>query len=130
LIDGYSKSKAKATLLLQRITQPRMYGVAIVNEGSEVLKVERVVEKPQIPPSDWAIMPLYIFDPIIMDAISRVKPGVGGEIQLTDAIQLLIDGEEGVTAVTLNEDEIRLDIGTPETYWEALKTSYNLWKCV
>jgi len=53
---------------------------------------------------------------------------VGGEIQLTDAIQKLIDNGRRVVGVMLGEDELRLDVGTPETYWEAVKASYQYFK--
>ena len=51
----------------------------------------RVVEKPRGPPSNFAIMPFYIFRPEIMGILKSLKPGVGDEIQLTDAIQGLIE---------------------------------------
>ena len=47
-----------------------------------------------------------------------------GEIQLTDAIQGLLDSGRKVQAISLRADDLRLDIGTPETYWEALELSY------
>ena len=88
------------------------------------MKVVYVVEKPEKPPSNLAIMPIYIFEPEIFNVIREIGPGVGGEIQLTDAIQKLIEMQKPVRAIKLREDEVRLDVGTPETYWEALPTSY------
>jgi len=73
-------------------------------------------------------MPIYMFNSTIMNALEKTQPGYGGEIQLTDAIQKLIDMGLNVYAVKLREDEIRLDIGTPETYWEALNLSYKHFK--
>ena len=61
---------------------------------------------------------------MIFKALEKTSPGVGGEIQLTDAIQRLIDWDLNVCAVRLNPDEVRLDIGSPETYWEALSLSH------
>jgi dTDP-glucose pyrophosphorylase len=52
------------------------------------------------------------------------RPDGGGEVQLTDAIQELIDRGHRVRAIKLRDDDIRLDIGTPETYWEALELSH------
>jgi len=69
-------------------------------------------------------MPIYVFRPVIFDALKKTLPGKGGEIQLTDAIQRLIDWGLNVCAVRLNPDEVRLDIGSPETYWEALSLSH------
>jgi len=117
--------EAGAVLLLQEVRNPRRYGVAVAEGGlGDVFKVVRVVEKPERPPSKLAIMPFYIFSPEIIKVLEGLKPGVGGEIQLTDAIQKLIDNGRRVVGVMLGEDELRLDIGTPETYWEAVKMSY------
>jgi len=128
MVEAYLRGGADAVLLLQEVSDPRQYGVAVV-EGVEngVYRVLRVVEKPREPPSRHAIMPYYIFNPVLMEVLDGLEAGVGGEIQLTDAIQRLIDTGKEVRAVLLHSDEIRLDVGTPETYWEALKLSYEYW---
>lgn len=125
MVEDHLKSGSDVTILLQEVHDPRQYGVAIV-EPTEPLKhrVLRVVEKPSKPPSNLAIMPTYVFNPSIMDALENIEPGVGGEIQLTDAIQCLIDSGHSVRGIQLDIDEIRLDIGTPETYYEAISKSY------
>jgi len=69
-------------------------------------------------------MPLYVFNPIIFEALKSTRPGKGGEIQLTDGIRRLVEAGHRVQAIKLREDDVRLDIGTPETYWEALKLSH------
>ena len=124
MVEAFSQD-VSAIILLQEVQDPRQYGVAVVKQcGGCGLDVVRVVEKPEKPPSRLAIMPIYIFTPEIVKALEYLKPGVGGEIQLTDAIQKLIDNGCRVLGVMLNSDELRLDIGTPETYWEAVKSSY------
>ena len=70
-------------------------------------------------------MPIYSFDPVIFEALKVTQPGVGGEIQLTDGIQKLIEWNFGIEAIKLEKDEQRLDVGTPETYWAALKVSFS-----
>jgi UTP--glucose-1-phosphate uridylyltransferase len=76
------------------------YGVAAVDppdgEHADVLRVRAVVEKPrpEDAPSNLAVVGRYVFTPEIFDAIDQVKPGVGGEIQLTDAVGLLLDTDE------------------------------------
>jgi dTDP-glucose pyrophosphorylase len=65
-------------------------------------------------------MPFYMFSPEVMKVLENLEPGVGGEIQLTDAIQRLIDSGHKVVGVRLKENELWLDIGTPET-WMLLK---------
>lgn len=129
MVEAYFRYNSDATILLNEVPDLRQYGVAII-EGLErdTDRVLKVVEKPSIPPSNLAIMPLYIFNPLIMDALENLESGVGGEIQLTDAIQKLINQRRRVQAVLLDKDEVRLDIGTPETYWEAIKTSYEYYK--
>jgi UTP--glucose-1-phosphate uridylyltransferase len=117
---------ADAAFLVQEIEDPRQYGVI---EGQEIKKgtfrVKEAVEKPEKPATNLAIMPIYIFHPIIFKALEQTAPGVGGEIQLTDAIRKLIEWKLNVYAIKLESDDIRLDIGSPETYWEALSISYN-----
>ncbi len=119
MISKFSADKPKALLLLQHVSNPCQYGVATILDDS----VTDVVEKPSIPPSDLAIMPFYVFDPIIMEVLSTLPAGYNGEIQLTDAIQRLIKKGQ-VRFVILNYETLRLDIGTPENYWDAIKTSH------
>jgi UTP--glucose-1-phosphate uridylyltransferase len=123
MIDAF-ENDVSATLLLQKVSNPKEYGVALVDFSGNYYNVLKVVEKPEIPPSNLAIMPFYFFKPEIFDVLEKLKPGFGGEIQLTDAIQGLIDRGRKVSAVMLRDDEIRLDIGTPENYWEAIRMSY------
>ena len=125
LLRHHESRKTTAILTLKEIREPqKIYGCAIVEYEGSIMRVKRVIEKPEKPPSNLAIMPIYIFEPDIFKAIRETAPGVGGEIQLTDAIQRLIDWRQPVEAMKLHDDEIRLDVGTPETYWEALKLSY------
>lgn len=57
-------------------------------------------------------------------ALAATQPGKEGEIQLTDAIQKLIEWRHTVRAIKLHPTDLRLDIGTPQSYWEAQKLSY------
>ena len=126
LIKAHRRNKAEATLLLREVENPKHYGVAEIQDTSgEAFNVKGVIEKPEKPPTNLAIMPIYIFNPIIMTVLEKTPPDLGGEIQLTDGIQGLIDKGLKVQAVKLRDDEIRLDVGTPETYWEAMAISYN-----
>jgi UTP--glucose-1-phosphate uridylyltransferase len=115
---------AAATVLLQEVADPRRYGVVegdFVEDG--VLRIASAVEKPQQPRSNYAIMPVYLFTEAIFDALSNIRPGVGGELQLTDAIQRLVEEGKPVYGVPLRDGERRLDIGSVETMIEALKIS-------
>lgn len=121
----HATGQAEATLAMQEVPDPRQYGVAEVREAGEgTFHVKSVVEKPAEPKSKLAIMPLYVFNPSILEALRATSPGKRGEIELTDAIQNMIDKGKRVQAVKLQEDDIRLDIGTPESYWEALELSH------
>ena len=62
---------------------------------------------------------------MIFEALESIKPGKGGELQLTDAIEELIRRGLKVRAVQLTKGEFWLDVGTPETYWQALNMSHD-----
>jgi len=125
LMRAHSKLGADLTFIVQEVEDPKQYGVVEAKRMSEGLfKIKRAVEKPEKPPSTLAIMPIYLFKPKIFDALESIEPGVGGEVQLTDGIQRMVDSGLKVYAIKLNSDEIRLDIGTPETCWGALSSSY------
>ncbi len=123
MIKFFQRNDADVTFLVERVKDPRRYGVIIGNRmNHNVIEVERVVEKPQKPPSNLAVIALYIFKPIIYKAIKEVKPDEKQEIQLADALQLLIDWDCKLYALELRSDERRIDVGTPETYLKVLRT--------
>ena len=122
----HRKYRASATVLLQEIADPRQYGVVDGDHlENGVLRIRSATEKPEDPKTNHAIMPVYIFNSEIFDALSEIEPGRYGELQLTDAIQQLITARKRVIGVNLESDELRLDLGTPETMVEALKLSLN-----
>ncbi len=89
-----------------------------------ILAVKSVVEKPAQPPSRTVILPFYVFTPEVFRALERIGPGYGGEVQLTDAIQLMLTEGRKVRATALDGDEVWLDVGTPEGYRDAVLLSY------
>jgi UTP--glucose-1-phosphate uridylyltransferase len=122
--DTKIKHNADAVLLLLKVRDPRKYGVVAGKEiEKDVVEVKEAVEKPEVPKSRDAIMPVYLFNDEIFKALSTVKPGKGGEIQLTDGIQRLVENGKKVLGVRLTRNELMLDIGTPETLIDALKLS-------
>jgi UTP--glucose-1-phosphate uridylyltransferase len=125
LLDAYERLNADAAFIALEIENPKQYGIV---EGEEVqagiYKVRTVVEKPDKPKTNLAVMAMYVFHPVIFKALESTKPGKNGEIQLTDAIQKLIDWGLSVYAVKLNKSYAHLDIGSPERYWEAIELSY------
>jgi UTP--glucose-1-phosphate uridylyltransferase len=126
LIKTHEKLAPEATLVLQRLKDPRQYGVTEVEKTKTegLFRITRAIEKPEKPPTNLAIMPIYIFEPSIFRALEKVPPGKGGELQLTDAFQKLIKEGKNVYGLLLTRKEMRLDIGTTQTYWEALEHSY------
>ena len=126
LIMAYERYNADVAFIVQEMENPKQYGVIDAKEiENGIYQVNAAIEKPEKPPSNLAIMAIYIFDPVIFKALEKTTLGKGGEIQLTDAIQRLVDWKLNVYAVSLSPHDVRLDIGTPETYWEALSLSYH-----
>jgi UTP--glucose-1-phosphate uridylyltransferase len=125
LIAAFEKYQADVAFLILEIEDPKQYGIV---EGDEIekgiIKVSSVVEKPEKPKTNWAIMAMYAFHPIIFKALEATRPGKNGEIQLTDAIQKVIDWGLKVYGVKLDKGYSHLDIGSPERYWEALELSH------
>jgi UTP--glucose-1-phosphate uridylyltransferase len=125
LMDAFKKYETEVAFFVEKVKDPTKYGVI---EGAEVdpkvYKVGNIVEKPIVPPSNMAIVAIYIFTSSIFQALKTTKPDKDGEIQLTDAIQQLVQKKHRVYAVELNQDQRRIDIGTPESYWQALTAMY------
>lgn len=124
ITEAHTKYDADVTLAFFKAQDVSKYGVILGEElEGGVMKVDKVVEKPKEPISNLAIVGKYVFKPIIFHALKKIGFGVGGEKQLTDAIEWLIEKGFKVIAIPLKEDEVYLDIGNPQTYMEALVTT-------
>ena len=88
LVGAFREHEPEALILLTRVVDPWHYGVAEL-DGDAVV---RLVEKPADPPSDMALVGVYMFTPAIFDAARAIEPSPRGELEITDAIQHLIDG--------------------------------------
>ncbi len=114
-----------AVLLCKKIKDTKRYGVPKIKEISNSLfLVKEVEEKPIKPKSNLGILPLYYFKPKIFDCLKKIKRGKGGEFQLTDGIQKLIEQGEKVVAIPLKNNETEIDVGTVESYRYAQEISY------
>jgi len=87
LVKEFEKSKPNAQILLSRVPHPEQFGVVELR-GRKVL---RLVEKPERPKSDLALVGVYMFDKNIFEAVNNIKPSWRNELEITDAIQYLID---------------------------------------
>jgi glucose-1-phosphate thymidylyltransferase len=87
LVATFRESEPDALILLTPVSDPSSYGVAEL-DGDEVV---RLVEKPKDPPSNLALVGVYLFTPLILDAARSLKPSGRGEYEITEAIQKLIE---------------------------------------
>ncbi len=126
LINAHKELKSDVTFSVSEVENPQQYGVIIGESlGKDIFRVNKIIEKPYEPPSKLAVHAIYVFNSRIFEAIKSTKPDLNGEIQLTDAIQRLIENGLKVHALQLSTNEVRIDIGDPTTYWQALKLSYD-----
>jgi UTP--glucose-1-phosphate uridylyltransferase len=123
----YEEFSCDAALIVHEVDDPRKYGVVSGTEVADgVFKVNEIVEKPEKPASNLAVIPIYVFHPTIFKALEVTKKSKGGERQLTDGIQNLVNWGLKVCAVKSGKDEIDIDIGGPDTYWRALEETYKI----
>lgn len=113
LVDRFNRDASQAMISLVRVEDPHRFGVAIIEDG----EIKELVEKPQEPLSDLAIVGAYIFDRHIFEAIGKIKPSFREELEITDAIQRLIDGGHRVFPYMI-EGWWR-DVGRPEDILQA-----------
>jgi glucose-1-phosphate thymidylyltransferase len=92
LVREFERERPNCQILLARVHNPQDFGVAEL-EGS---RVTRLVEKPSEPPSDLALVGVYMFDPTVFEAVNAIRPSARNELEITDAIQYLIDARRDV----------------------------------
>ena len=98
-VQKFKKEKMDALILLKPVEDPTKFGVATLDEKANIIEL---VEKPKKPSSNLAIVGTYIFSNNIFKAIDQIKPSWRGELEITDAIQEMINMGFNVKAETLN----------------------------
>jgi len=92
-VKEFTTNKVDALVLLKEVADPRLFGVAELNEKGEIT---RIVEKPREPKTNLAVPGVYLFTRDVHGAIDRIKPSWRGELEITDTIQKLIDSGKKV----------------------------------
>jgi glucose-1-phosphate thymidylyltransferase len=100
-VERFAANGSSSQILLHPVPNPEAFGIAELVEG----RVERLVEKPREPKSNLAVVGIYMFDPAVHDVISGLSPSWRGELEITDAIQGLIDRG------------LRVDAEVMDRYW-------------
>ena len=95
LVERFEAGSADALVLLTRVPDPQRFGVVVLDERG---RVERLVEKPEVPPSELALVGIYLFGPRIFEAARAIEPSARGELEITDALQWLVDAGARVEA--------------------------------
>ena len=86
-VEEFRRTAPQCQIMLRQVPNPQDFGVAELVDG----RVVGVIEKPQQPPTDLAVIGIYMFDRHVFEAVNSIKPSPRGELEITDTIQYLID---------------------------------------
>jgi glucose-1-phosphate thymidylyltransferase len=98
LVDEFRSGRPDAQIMLTSVPDPRQFGVAELDTAGEVIRLE---EKPREPKSDLALVGVYIFTAAVHEAVAELEPSWRGELEITEAIQWLIDHGRKVRSTTI-----------------------------
>ncbi len=90
LIKQFADSEWNSQIVLTEVSQPEQYGVAELDENGRIVQL---IEKPKQPPSNLALVGIYMFDHHVFEAVDAIQPSWRGELEITDAIQWLVSND-------------------------------------
>ena len=108
-VKAFENSGYDGSIMLNDVDNPEEFGIAVLNENDEI---EQLIEKPKNPPSNHAVIGVYMFSPKIHEAVKNLKPSKRGQLEITDAVQWLIDNGHKVKSAFVNN--WWKDTGKPE----------------
>jgi len=112
----FEKSNNAATILLCEVDNPSRFGIADIQNG----QIKKIIEKPKNPPTNLAVTGIYFLTPIIFDIIKRLKPSWRNELEITDALDMLLNEKHSISYKMITD--YWKDTGTPEDIINANKT--------
>jgi len=113
-VEFFEKSNCNALVLLSKVKNPENFGVAVFDSNG---RLAQFIEKSKQPHSDNAVTGIYIFKPVVFDLIKKLKPSRRGELEITDALQLVLDKKPPIHYSFV--DGWWKDTGKPEDILEA-----------
>jgi glucose-1-phosphate thymidylyltransferase len=99
LVEEFRSARPDAQIMLTQVPDPREFGVAELDGAGQVVRLE---EKPEHPKSDLALVGVYMFTPAIHEAVRNLRPSRRGELEITEAIQWLIDAGHPVHSTLIS----------------------------
>ncbi len=125
MVEVFESERVSCVIAVEEVPIDFVSSYGVVKRGAGLPRgaflIDDLIEKPapEQAPSNLAIAARYVFGPAIYAALERTPPGKGGEIQLTDAIRILLEQGRKIAGLCLGENEKRYDIGNFESYFEA-----------